>query len=209
MHNALLNEAQKSLQRETREFVASVPAQLLLDMDAERVQYPREFVQSAAKAGLLGLRFDAAVGARALTWQDEIVALEEVGVLGSSLSCLYSLVSIVGEALHVFGTDEQKRRYLAPLVAGEMFAAEALTEPRGGSDFFGATATAKREGDFYRLSGQKRFVVGAEGADLFLVYARTGDGKPHQSLSAFIVERDDNVHVEYLYGLLGTRDISS
>ena len=205
MHNALLNEAQVALQREAREFVASVPAQLLLDMDADKVQYPREFVQSAAKAGLLGLRFDTGLGARGLNWQDEIVALEEIGVLGSSLCCLYSLVSIVGEALHVFGTDEQKEKYLSRLISGEKFAAEALTEPRGGSDFFGATATAVREGDFYRLSGQKRFVVGAEGADLFLVYAKTGDGKPHESLSAFIVERDDNCHVEYLYGLLGTR----
>jgi alkylation response protein AidB-like acyl-CoA dehydrogenase len=99
--------------------------------------------------------------------------LEEIGVLGASLACLFSLTSIVGEAINWFGTGEQKEKYLKPIIAGKMTVAEALTEPRGGSDFFGATATLERSGDFYILNGQKRFIVGAEGADLFLVYARS------------------------------------
>ncbi len=88
-----------------------------------------------------------------------------------------------------------------------MTTAEALTEPRGGSDFFGTTTTARREGDYYILNGQKRFVVGAEGgADYFLVYARTDpDGPPHRSISAFIVDRAEGVRAEYVYGLMGTR----
>jgi hypothetical protein len=94
---------------------------------------------------------------------------------------------------------------MEPLIKGKLFCAEALTEPRGGSDFFGATTTAVREGDTYVLNGQKRFVVGAEGADIFLVYARTGNDIPRKSLSTFIVERNMGVKVEYVYGLLGTR----
>ena len=132
------------------------------------------------------------------------IALEEIGVLGMSLGCLFSLVSIVGEALDVFGTDEQKKKYLEPLLKGKIFCAEALTEPRGGSDFFGATTTAVQKGDYYILNGQKRFVVGADGADIFLVYART-EGAPGKSISAFIVERDMGVEAKYIYGLLGTR----
>jgi acyl-CoA dehydrogenase len=79
-----------------------------------------------------------------------------------------------------------------------------LTEPRGGSDFFGATTTAVQKGDYYILNGQKRFVVGADGADIFLVYAKT-EGAPGKSISAFIVERDMGVEAKYIYGLLGTR----
>jgi len=201
----LLNDERRKLRRETQDFVASVPRELLQDMDADKVQYPVDYLKSAAAAGLLGLRFDREFGGRGLRWEDEVVALEEIGVLGSSLACLYSLVSIVGEALHVFGTPEQKEKYLAPLVAGKSFPAEGLTEPRGGSDFFGATTRAVRDGDHYVLNGQKRFVVGAEGADLFLIYAKTADDKPHKSISAFIVERGEGVSVEYIYGLLGTR----
>ncbi|MGC1122060.1 MAG: acyl-CoA dehydrogenase family protein [Candidatus Methanofastidiosia archaeon] len=205
MIEALLTEPQKNLRDEVRDFVKWVPRQLLLDMDSDKVTYPREYVTEAARRNLLGLRFDSTYNGRGLQWQDEIVALEEVGILGASLACLYSLVSIVGEALHVFGTEQQKRQYLKPLIRGEICCAEALTEPRGGSDFFGTTTEAVRKGDHYILNGQKRFVVGAEGADIFLVYARTGTGDPRTSLSTFIVERDMGVRVENLYGLMGTR----
>lgn len=205
MIEALLTEQQKKLRDEVREFVRWVPRDLLLDMDADKVRYPREYVVEMARRNLLGMRFPRDSGGRGLQWVDEIVALEEIGVLGASLSCLFSLVSIVGEAIHVFGTEEQKRRYLVPLLKGEIFCAEALTEPRGGSDFFGATTTASKKGGFYILNGQKRFVVGAEGADIFLVYARTGDDTSSRSLSAFIVERDMGVEAKYVYGLLGTR----
>lgn len=205
MIETLLTEGQKRLRDEVRRFVKWVPKQLLLDMDADEVRYPREYVVEAGRRNLLGLRFSKEYGGRGLQWSDEIVALGEIGVLGASLSCLYSLVSIVGEAIHIFGTEEQKRKYLEPLIKGELFCAEALTEPRGGSDFFGATTIARKEGDSYILNGQKRFVVGAEGADIFLVYAKTTEDIPSKSLSAFIVERDMGVEAKYLYGLMGTR----
>jgi alkylation response protein AidB-like acyl-CoA dehydrogenase len=94
-----------------------------------------------------------------------------------------------------------------PLLAGEIFAAECLTEPRGGSDFFGATCTAEDKGDHFLLNGQKRFIVGGEGA-FFLLYARTNPDRnapPQQSISAFIVDRSPGVEVKYVYGLMGCR----
>jgi alkylation response protein AidB-like acyl-CoA dehydrogenase len=206
MLEAMLTTGQKDLRDEMRSFVKGVDRQLMLDMDEDRIRYPRHYVEELGRRGLLGLRFPSAYGGRGLGWVDEIVALQEVGVLGTSLACLYSLPSIVGESLHIFGTPEQKERWLSPIVQGRLTVAEALTEPRGGSDFFGTTTTARREGDSFILQGQKRFVVGAEGADLFLVYARTdADAKPHAGLSAFIVERGPGVEVEYVYGLMGTR----
>jgi hypothetical protein len=175
-------------------------------MDAERVQYPRDFVAEAARRNLLGLRFPPEYGGRGVGWEDEIIAIEEVGVLGTALACAYVMPSIVGEALNVFGTPRQKERWLAPIVTGQKVAAEALTEPRGGSDFFGTTTEARRDGDHYILRGQKRFIVGAAKCDFFLVYARTDPkGPPHKSISAFIVERGSGVEAEYLYGLMGTR----
>jgi len=207
MIEALLTEDQRRLRDEARAFVRDdVPRQLVLDMDAGRVVYPRSFLENAAARHLLGLRFPVEVGGRGLGWQDEIVALEEVGVLGTSLACLYSLPSIVGEALACFGTREQQARWLQPALQGRLTVAEALTEPRGGSDFFGTTTVAERRGDDYYLQGQKRFIVGAEGADYFLVYARTSpSGDPHASISMFVVERGPGVEVEHVYGLLGTR----
>ena len=203
----LLTEPQRHLRDVARDFVRTqVPRQLVLDMDAGKVTYPRSFVESAAKEGLLGLRFPAALGGGGLGWTEEVLALEEIGVLGTSLACLYSLPSIIGEAIALFGTDDQRERWLRPIAQGKLLVAEALTEPRGGSDFFGATTTAVRDGDGFILHGQKRFIVGAEGADLFLVYARTNpEAESRRSISVFVVERSPEVVVEHVYGLMGTR----
>ncbi len=207
MSDCLLSQEQRSLRDEVRRFAREkVSRQLLLEMDAEKVHYPHEYIQLLAGQHLLGLRFPPEWGGRGLGWASEVLALEEIGVLGASLACLYSLPSIVGEAINIFGTPEQKEKYLKPVLAGKLTVAEALTEPRGGSDFFGAAATVNREGDFYILNGQKRFIVGAEGADLFLVYARSSpDSSSHKAISTLLVERGPGVEVQHVYGLMGTR----
>ena len=209
MYDYLLSEENKIFKEEVQEFVKeAVSPSLLKQMDKDEIQYPSEWLYALAKHNLIGIRFPKEYGGRGLNWESEIIAQEEIGVLGSSLACLFSLPSICGEALNMFGTEAQKLNYLKPMCEGKKFTAEALTEPRGGSDFFGATCTAKKEGDYYLLNGEKRFVVGAEGADFFLVYARTNldpTADPHTALSLFIVDRTEGVSSEYLYGLLGTR----
>ena len=206
MFDFMMNEEQINLRSETRRFVKGVPRQLILDMDAEKVQFPKDFVKEAGEKNLLGLRFNKEYGGKGMNWESEIIALEEVGILGTALACSYSMPSIVGEAIHKFGTKEQKEKYLIPTIKGEKYAAEGLTEPRGGSDFFGTTTIAKKEGDYFIISGQKRFIVGAEGADYFLIYARTDENVPsHKGITAFLVDRTEDVRVEYTYGLMGTR----
>jgi len=116
--------------------------------------------------------------------------------------------SIVGEAINKFGTAEQKAKYLKPMLEGKLVSAEALTEPRGGSDFFGASSRAEDKGDHFLVRGTKRFIVGAEGADFFLVYVRTNpdpNSSPYQRISTMIIDRSPGVEVKYLYGLMGTR----
>ncbi len=203
MLDVLMTKEQRELRDEARAFAREVPRQLLIDMDADKVRYPREYLQNLAARKLLGLRFPKEFGGRGLNWSFEVLALEEIGVLGASLACLYSLPTIVGEAINCFGTRAQKEKYLRPALEGQLTVAEALTEPRGGSDFFGATTRATCDKDAYVLNGQKRFIVGAEGADYFLVYAHTGD-QP-RDMSAFIVERGAGVEVQHVYGLMGTR----
>ncbi|MCF6093650.1 acyl-CoA/acyl-ACP dehydrogenase [Microaerobacter geothermalis] len=207
MYDFLLDKKAEDIREEARRFVKDdVPRQMLLDMDSDKIQYPRSFIEKAAKNKLLGIRFPKEYGGRGLNWVAEVAVLEEIGVLGSALGCLYSLPSIVGEAISKFGSEELKRKFLIPTLEGRLTCAEALTEPRGGSDFFGTTTYARKEGSEYILNGQKRFVVGAEGADYFLVYARTNKDAPsYKGISAFIVPRGEGVRIEYAYGLMGSR----
>jgi len=104
---------------------------------------------------------------------DHLHANGRGGTLGYEFACVFGVgAELVCDAIILHGTDEQKEKYVKPLLRGEIFAAECLTEPRGGSDFFGATTKAEDKGDYFLLNGQKRFIVGAEGADFFLVYAK-------------------------------------
>jgi len=207
MFDHLLNKKQLALREEVRELVAWVPRDMVLAMDRDEIKFPKEFLREAGRRNLMGCRYPEKWGGRGLDWAATCMVMEEVGVLGYIFACVFGVgAELVCDAIIQHGTDEQKGRYVKPLLAGEMFAAECLTEPRGGSDFFGTTTTAESKGGHYVLNGQKRFIVGAEGADYFLVYARTHPhAPPHKALSCFVVERGPGVEVEYLYGLMGCR----
>jgi len=205
MYETLLTPEQKALRDETRDLAKSVDRQYILDMDSEKIKYPKEFIQEAGRRNLIGVRVPKEYGGRGLGWSEEILVLEEVGVNGYILVCAYGTGgSLVTHAINHAGTEEQKKKYLPPICKGEKFAGECLTEPRGGSDFFGSTFYARQDGDDFILNGEKRFIVGGEGADYFVLYAKTNpEGGPRNSMTCFIVEREMGVKTEYLYGLMG------
>ncbi|MBI4956304.1 MAG: acyl-CoA/acyl-ACP dehydrogenase [Myxococcales bacterium] len=204
----VLTPEQRRLRTEVRELVKSVPRQLILDMDADKVEFPREFLREAGRRNLLGCRYSERWGGRGMDWVTTAMVMEEVGVLGYIFACVFGVgAELVCDAIVLHGTDAQRERYVKPLLRGELFAAECLTEPRGGSDFFGTTTVAEDRGDHFRITGQKRFIVGGTAADYFLVYARTdpAPADPQHGISCFIVDRGPGVESKYLYGLMGCR----
>jgi alkylation response protein AidB-like acyl-CoA dehydrogenase len=207
MFDFVLNDAQRQIRDEARAFVKTVPRQLVLDMDQDKVEFPSEFLREAGRRNLLGCRYPRALGGRDLDWVATAAVMEEIGALGYIFACVFGVgAELVCDAIAIHGTDAQKERYLRPLLRGEIFAAECLTEPRGGSDFFGTTTVAEDRGDHFRLTGQKRFIVGGTAADYFLVYARTDPkGEPQKSISCLLVDRAEGVETSYLYGLMGCR----
>ena len=209
MFDFLMTEEQKKVVADARDLVKWVPRSMILDMDQDKIKFPKEFLKEAGRRGLLGCRYPVKWGGRGMDWVTTAMIGEEVATLGYTFGCVWGVgAELVCDAIVLHGTDEQKEQYVKPLLAGDLYAAECLTEPRGGSDFFGTTTTAEDKGDYFLLNGQKRFIVGAEGADYFLVYARTDpnpEAHPHRALSCFIVDRGPGVEVEYLYGLMGSR----
>lgn len=207
MFDFLMTPEQLALRDEAREMAKWVPRQYILDMDADRIKFPKEFLQECARRNLLGLRVPKKYGGRGLGWVEDTIVAEEICVPGYIFGCVWGVgADVVCDAITNFGSEELKEKYVVPLLKGEKFAAECLTEPRGGSDFFGSTTTAVKDGDYYILNGQKRFIVGGEGADFFLVYAKTDpNGPPHKSMTCFVVDRTEGVKTKYLYGLMGCR----
>jgi alkylation response protein AidB-like acyl-CoA dehydrogenase len=208
MFDFILTEEQIKLRDEARAFTNWVPKEMILDMDAEKLHFPHEYLKEAGRRNLLGLRIPKKYGGRGLSWVDNAIAAEEIGVASYSLACLWGVgADIVCDAIVQFGSEELKQEIVVPLLKGEMYAAEGLTEPRGGSDFFGTTTKAVKKGEDWVVNGHKRFIVGAEGADWFLIYAATNPTTPpHKRLTAFMVPRDaKGLETEYIYGLMGVR----
>lgn len=208
MFDFIMTDEQKKLRDEARAFSKWVPKEMIMDMDAEKIQFPHEYLKEAGKRNLLGLRIPKEYGGRGLGWVENGIAAEEIGVASYSLACLWGVgADLVCDAIANFGSEELKQEIVVPLLKGELYAAEGLTEPRGGSDFFGATTKAVKDGDQWIINGQKRFIVGAEGADWFLIYAVTNpEGKAHERLTAFMVPRDaKGLETKYIYGLMGVR----
>jgi len=209
MFDHLLSPAQRQIRAEARDLVKWVPRQMILEMDGEKIKFPKEFLREAGRRNLLGCRYPKRWGGREMDWVTTCMLMEEIGTLGYEFACVFGIgAELVCDAIVRHGTEAQKERYVKPLLAGEIFAAECLTEPRGGSDFFGATTRAEDRGDHFLINGQKRFIVGGEGADFFLLYARTNPdpaADPRESISAFLVDRGPGVETKYLYGLMGCR----
>jgi len=210
MYDFLLTPEEQTVKKEARAFTRNeISSDFLRRMDKDEITYPREeFVEKLAAKNLLGVRFPEKYGGRGMNWVADVTATEEIGCLGMALGCAFVMPSIVGEAINVFGTERQKEKYLKPYLEGKLVAAEALTEPRGGSDFFGAVTRADLKGDHFVVNGQKRFVVGAEGADFFIVYCRTNfepNAHKYMRLSLLLIEKGPGVEVDYLYGLMGCR----
>ena len=209
MFDYMMSAGQLALRDEVRDLVKWVPRQMVVDMDEDKIRFPKEFLREAGRRNLLGCRFPRKWGGRDMDWVTTCMVLEEVGTLGYAFACVFGVgADLVCEAIVQHGTEAQKQKYVKSLLAGEIFAAECLTEPRGGSDFFGATTTAEDRGDHFVLNGQKRFIVGGEGADYFLTYARTNpepEADPRGALSALIVDRGPGVETKYIYKLMGCR----
>ena len=207
MFDFIMSDEQKKLRDEARAFTRWVPKEMILAMDAEEIQFPHEYLKEAGRRNLLGIRIPVKYGGRGLGWVEDAIVAEEIGVASYSLACLWGVgADIVCEAICLFGSEELKQEIVVPLLKGNLYAAEGLTEPRGGSDFFGAATVARKDGSDWIINGQKRFIVGAEGADWFLVYAVTDpSAPPHRRITAFMVPRSAGVESRYIYGLMGVR----
>jgi acyl-CoA dehydrogenase len=151
--------------------------------------FPRELYREAAQAGILGAGFPEALGGGGGDLVHGLVGAEALLSGGSSgvVAGLGSLGIALPPVINL-GSDEQKQRFVPPVVAGEKIAALAITEPGTGSDVSGITTRAVRDGKDYRITGSKLFITSGVRADYVSVLARTSPEK-HSGLTFFIVER--------------------
>jgi alkylation response protein AidB-like acyl-CoA dehydrogenase len=154
--------------------------------------FPRDLVDRAAELGLLGILVPDAYQGAGLDHLSFAIFIEEVAHYSASTAGILDVHGSVGtEPIVLFGTDDQKRRWLPALAQGKKLAAFALTEPEAGSDAAHLKTTATRSGRGYVLNGSKIFITNAGEAQLYTVMASTRPGTGAEGISAFLVGGDN------------------
>lgn len=179
----------EALRAKVREFAESEvkPIAFMLDKNNE---FPTEAIKKLGEMDLMGIPYPKEYGGAGLDALSYAIAVEELSrVDGGTGVILSAHVSLGSYPIMAFGTEEQKKKYLAPLAKGEKIGAFGLTEPNAGSDAGGTETTAVLEGDHYILNGEKIFITNAPKADTYIIFAVTTPDIGTKGISAFIVEK--------------------
>ena len=164
-------------------------APLAAEIDREE-RFPRESWEKMAGLGLLGVGIDEAYGGSGGGIVEECLVGEALSrYCVSTASSWASHVDLCMANIQRNGTEEQKKRFLPDLCAGQKIGGMAMTEPGAGSDIMSMRTRAVKDGDSFVLNGGKTFITNGPVGDLFLVYASTRPGAKGQGVTAFIVER--------------------
>ncbi len=180
-----------ALRSGVRQLCADFPGAYWRAVDRER-RYPEEFVGALTRAGYLAALIPEAYGGAGLGIVEASVILEEIHRSGGNAAACHAQMYTMGTLLR-HGTEEQKRRYLPGIASGEVrLQAFGVTEPNAGTDTTRITTTALRDGDCYRVSGQKVFISRVQHSDLLLLLARTTSRDAvrtaSEGLSVFLVD---------------------
>ena len=184
-----LNEEQQQIKMSVREFAEAEIAPHVLEWD-ETQHFPVELLPKLAELGLMGVIFPEEYGGAGMGYVEYATIIEELsrvdGSVGISVAAHNSLCS---NHIYMFGTEEQKRKYLAPLASGEHLGAWGLTEANAGSDASGTRTTAVRQNGGWAVNGSKNFITHAIHGDTCVAVAVTDRAKGNRGITAFIFEK--------------------
>jgi alkylation response protein AidB-like acyl-CoA dehydrogenase len=184
-----LSEEQELIRREVREFAAKEIAPRARHVD-ETGEFPAETFVKMGKLGLMGLPFPEQYGGAGADTVSAAIAVEEVARVCGSTALAYAAHMGLGSApIFMFGSEEQKQRFLAPAARGDYLGAFGLTEPQAGSDAGATRTSAVLEGDEWVINGQKMWITNAPIAGHLIVTAVTDRDKGKKGISSIIVPR--------------------
>src|SRR5258706_5030290 len=187
-----LSEDQLAVKKMVREFAEAEIAPHVMKWD-ESQTFPRDVIAKLGELGMLGVLFPETYGGAGLSYVDYVNVVEELsrvdGSVGISVAAHNSLCS---NHIFLFGTEEQKKRWLVPLAQGKLIGAWGLTEAGAGSDAKGTRTTAIKDGDSWVLNGSKNFITHGSVGDVAVLMAVTDKAAGTHGISAFIVDLHQN-----------------
>jgi len=157
----------------------------------EKEEFPGEAIKALAQSDLFAICIPEQYQGMGGGLLDLCIATEEVSRVDGGVAASYAASFLGMFPILLFGTEEQKKKYLPLIASGEALAAFAITEPEAGSDASAVATTAKKEGDSYILNGIKHFITNGGDADIYTVIAATSKNRGARGLSSFIMEKQD------------------
>src|ERR1044071_2211657 len=182
-------DEQQLLRRTVREFAETEIRPHVREWD-EVQHFPSELVPKMAALGLMGIQYPEQYGGAAMSGIEYCICLEEIARVDPAVALsLAAHNGLCSSHIFLFGTEEQKQRFLTPLARGEKVGAWGLTESTSGSDAAGMRTVAQRAGACWVLNGSKTFTTHGRVNDVMVVMAVTSRAAGSKGISAFIVER--------------------
>ncbi len=184
-----LTEDQQIFQRMVRDFATNEIEPVAAQVDEEE-KFPAENVRKMAELGLMGVSIAEEYGGSGGDSMHLVIATEEIARACASTSTIFlASLSLACYPIYLFGTEEQKRRFVVPVAKGQKLACFALTEPGAGSDAAAIQTTATLRGDHYVLDGTKTFITNGAEADIAVVFATADKSLRHKGIVALMVEK--------------------
>ena len=183
-----MTEEERLLQGTAREFASREVAPSAAERD-EAERFDRGIFTRMGELGLTGAPLPEDVGGAGFSYLGWTLVMEELGAADLSTAVTLSVHILSQYPVVTWGTDEQKERWLLPMIAGDALGAFALTEPHAGSDAAAIRTRAVRDGDVYRLTGTKIWISNAPEADRYLVFASLDPSAGSKAITAFLVEK--------------------
>lgn len=185
----MLTEQQKMMKKLFSEFAEKEVKPIAGEIDEEE-RFPSETVEKMAACKMLGIPFSRELGGAGADYLCYILAVEELSkVCGTTGVILSSHTSLGASPIAMFGTPDQKAKYLPDMCTGKKLGAFGLTEPNAGTDAAGQQTTAVKDGDDYIINGSKIFITNAGEAEVYVIFAMTDKSQGTRGISAFILEK--------------------
>ena len=190
MEDLYFTEEHKMLRDMVRDFARNEVKPLAQELD-EKGGFPYESVKKMAELGLMGIPWDEKYGGTGMDTMALVIAIEEIGKVCPSTSATMMAHTSLGTApIAIFGTEEQKERYLPGLASGKKIGAFGLTEPNAGSDAGNTQSRAVLNGDEYIVNGEKAFCTNAGEAAVMIFTAVMVEDGEEKGISAFVIDAD-------------------
>lgn len=184
----ILSEKHSLIRQLARQFAETELAPIAAEIDRTG-KFPDEILKKMAKLGFFGIRMPQSLGGAGADCLSYAIVMEEIARKSGVASIYISAPnSLVGAPFYIAGTEEQKEKYLRPLIAGDIDIAFCLTEPGAGSDAGAVSTTAVKDGTDYILNGRKTFITAAPMSDYLVVFAKTDKEKGTRGITTFIVD---------------------